>query len=219
LAWSTTAASEDPPWSAKNCHPVEIICAEGWVALSRGPEHSARGAEERGGDFGRPLPQRSLAAPERPLSEPRRPPPADPDGGGANGLSAPGRVGTIGAEWRGWWKVVQRFRRPRRARPPSSAPTAAAVREAGADGGLSRREQAEGAPARLESYRTGERLRGGLAWKPDGSCMAGGKGNAPLMANGDLRAWLLVPWGATPVPLGRVAGAVCGMRACGSHAP
>ena len=93
---------------------------EGWAALTRGPECSASGAEERGVDFGRSLEQRSPAAPERPLSERRRPPPADPDGGEASGLSAPGRFGTDGAEWGGAGKVLQRFRAPRRAQRPSS---------------------------------------------------------------------------------------------------
>jgi hypothetical protein len=46
---------------------------EGRAALTRGPECSASGAEERGVSFGRSLQQRSPAAPERPLSEPRRP--------------------------------------------------------------------------------------------------------------------------------------------------
>jgi hypothetical protein len=201
---------------------------EGWAALRRGPKRRASGAEERGLSFGRSLQQRSPAAPERPLSEPCRPPSADPDGGGASGLSSPGRFGTGGAERSGWWKVLQRFRQPRGSRPPSSAPTEAAPREEGADGGPSRRAGAEGAPAARhavlplacpEPYRSGESVRGGLAWRPGRSCMAGWKGDAPLTGNWDARAWLGVPLGETPVPLGWAAGVVCGVRTCGSHAP
>jgi hypothetical protein len=40
------------------------------------------------------------------LSEPRRRPSANLDGGGASGWSAPGRFGTDGAEWRGVWKAL-----------------------------------------------------------------------------------------------------------------
>jgi hypothetical protein len=114
---------------------------------------------------------------------------------------------------------------PRQAagRPPSSAPTEAALREEGADGGQNRRERAEGRPvarraviplACPEPYRSGERVRGGLAWRPGRLFMAGWKGDAPLMENPNPRTWLLVPRGATPVPLGRGAGAVCGVRTC-----
>src|SRR2546430_17380797 len=86
---------------------------EGWAALTRGPKRSASGAEERGLSFGRSLQQRSPAAPERPLSEPCRPPPADPDGGGAIGLSTPGRFGPIGAEWGGGGIAIQKVLPPR----------------------------------------------------------------------------------------------------------
>ena len=196
--------------------------------MTRGPERSASGAEERGLDFGRPLPHRSPAAPERPLSEPRRQPPANPDGGGASGLSSPGRFGTGGAERSGWWKVLQRFRQPRWGRPPSSALTEATLREEGADGGPSPPRSAEGAaatrhavmpPPRPEPYRLRESVRGGSAWRPDRSCAPGWKADAPLMGNPDPRAWLLVPVGATPVPLGWVVGAVCGVRPCSGHRP
>ena len=213
-ARSTTAASEDPPWSPKNCHPAGIFWAEGWAALTRGPERSASGAEERGLEFGRSLQQRSPAAPERPLSELRRPPPADPDGGGASGLSSPGRFGTVGAEWSGWGKVLQRFRQPRRVRPPSSAPTEGALREEGADGGSNPPRWVEGTAAARhavmpppcpEPYRSGESVRGGSAWRPGGSFMAGWRADAPLTGNWDARAWLLVPRGSDARTL-RVGG-------------
>jgi hypothetical protein len=66
-------------------------------------------------------------------------------------------------------------------------------------------------PPYPEPYRSGESVRGGSAWKPGGSCMAGWKGDAPLTENWDARAWLGVPLGATPVPLGWAAGVVCGV--------
>jgi hypothetical protein len=175
--------------------------------LTRGPERSTSGAKERGLDFGRPLQQRSPAALERSLSEPRRQPPADPDGGGVSGLSSPGRFGTVGAERTGWWKVLQRFRQPRRGRPPSSAPTEAALREEGADGGPSRREGAEGTPAARhavmplacpEPYRSGERVRGGSAWRPDRSCAAGWKADAPPMEIGVNGRGSSSPWERRP---------------------
>src|SRR5882724_7975756 len=84
------------PGAKKIVVPLEFFWAEGWAALTRGPERSASRAEERGLSFGRSLQQRSPAAPERPLSEPRRRPPANPYGGGANGLCSPGRFGTDG---------------------------------------------------------------------------------------------------------------------------
>jgi hypothetical protein len=74
-------------------------------------------------------------------------------------------------------------------------------------------------PPSPEPYRSGERVRGGSAWKPGGSCMAGWSGDAPLMGNWDPRAWLLVLVGATPVPLGWAVGVVCGAMSCGRHAP
>jgi len=95
-------------------------------------------------------------------------------------------------------------------------------------GRRTRREQAEGAPAARhgvlpppcpEFYRRGERVRGGSAWRSDRSCATGGKADAFLMENSNPRAWLLVPGGATPVPLGWAAGAVCGVTSCGRHAP
>jgi hypothetical protein len=73
------AAGEDPPWSEKNGVPW-IFFGEGWAALTRGPECSASGAEERGVSFGRSLQQRSPPALEAPLSGARSRPPADPDG-------------------------------------------------------------------------------------------------------------------------------------------
>jgi hypothetical protein len=227
IAGTPTTASPSRPVSPPD-RPTKFFAAGGWAALTRGPERRASGAEERGGDFGRSLPQRSPAAPERPLSEPRRQPPADPNGGGASGLSSPGRFGTGGAERSGWWKVLQRFRQPRWSRPPSSTPKEAALREEGADGGPSRREGAEGAAAARhavmplacpEPYRLRERVRGGSARRPDGLCAAAWKGDTPLMGNIHPRAWRLVPGGATPVPLGRGAGAVCGIRPYGRHRP
>jgi hypothetical protein len=65
-------------------------------------------------------------------------------------------------------------------------------------------------PPSPEPYRSRESVRGGSAWKPGGSCMAGWKGDAPLTGNWDARAWLGLPLGATPVPLGWAAGVVCG---------
>jgi hypothetical protein len=62
-------------------------------------------------------------------------------------------------------------------------------------------------------------VRGGSAWTPGGSCMAGWSDDAPLMGNWDPRAWLLVLVGATPVPLGWAVGVVCGAMSCGRHAP
>ena len=59
---------------------MEFFWAEGWAALTRGPERSASRAEERGLSFGRSLQQRSPPAPEAPLSGARSRPPADPDG-------------------------------------------------------------------------------------------------------------------------------------------
>jgi hypothetical protein len=98
-------------------------------------------------------------------------------------------------------------------------PTEETLREEGADGASNPPRSVEGTvaarhavmpPPYPELYRRGERVRGGSAWKPSRSFMAGWKGDAPLMGNMDPRAWLLVPLGATPVPLGRGVGAVCG---------
>ena len=93
-------------------------------------------------------------------------------------------------------------------------PTEETLREEGADGASNPPRWVEGAgtarravlpPPHPEPYRSGERVRGGSAWKPGGSCMAGWKGDAPLTGYWDARAWLGVPLGATPVPL-RVGG-------------
>ena len=35
-AWSRTAASEDPPWSQKNCHPAGIFLSGGVGSLDQG---------------------------------------------------------------------------------------------------------------------------------------------------------------------------------------
>ena len=60
-------------------------------------------------------------------------------------------------------------------------------------GRRTRREPAEGAPAarhavlppaRPEPYRSGESVRGGSAWRPNGSCMAGRRDDAPLTGTG-----------------------------------
>jgi hypothetical protein len=69
-----------------------------------------------------------------------------------------------------------------------------------------------------EPYCWEERVRGESAWRPDGSCMAGWRGDVPLTENWDPRAWLLVPVGATPVPLGWAVGVVCGVTSYGRHA-
>jgi hypothetical protein len=100
-------------------------------------------------------------------------------------------------------------------------PTEETLREEGADGASNPPRSVEGTVVTRhavmpspypELYRRRESVRGGSAWKPDGSFMAGWKADDPLIENGDARAWLLVPLGATPVPLGRGAGAVCGVR-------
>ena len=119
--------------------------------------------------------------------------------------------------------------------PPAAAgsasfkrPTEEALREEGADGRPNPPRSVEGtvvarhavmpSPSQ-EPYRWGERVRGGSAWRPGGSFMAGWRDDAPLTGNWDPRAWLGVPLGATPVPLGWAVGVVCGVRTCGGHAP
>jgi hypothetical protein len=125
-------------------------------------------------------------------------------------------------------KVLQRFRAPRRVSAPFKRPTEEALKEEGADGGPNPPRWVEGTttarhavmpPPYPKPHRSGERVRGGSAWKPGGSFMAGWRGDAPLMGKWDARAWLLVPVGATPVPLGWAVGVVCGVTSCGRHAP
>jgi hypothetical protein len=107
-------------------------------------------------------------------------------------------------------------------------PTEGALREEGADGASNPPTWMEGTaaarhavlpPPYPEPHRSGEGVRGGSAWTPGGSCMAGWSDDAPLMGNWDPRAWLLVLVGATPVPLGWAVGVVCGAMSCGRYAP
>jgi hypothetical protein len=88
-------------------------------------------------------------------------------------------------------------------------PTEETLREEGADGASNPPRSVEGTvvarhavmpPPSPEPYCWEERVRGGSAWRPGGSFMAGWRGVAPLTGNWEPRAWLLVPVGATPVP-------------------
>jgi hypothetical protein len=102
--------------------------------------------------------------------------------------------------------------RPTAGSAPFKRPTEEALKEEGADGVSNPPTWVEGTaavrhavmPPCPEPYRRGARVSGGSAWTPGGSCMAGWKGDAPLMGNMDPRAWLLVPLGATPIPLGPI---------------
>jgi hypothetical protein len=86
----------------------------------------------------------------------------------------------------------------------------------GGDGGRSSRRHAAAVPGALPQRRARERGVGLEAWRVVHGRL---EGRAPLTGNWDLRAWLLVTIGATPVPLGWVVGVVCGVTSCGRHAP
>jgi hypothetical protein len=71
-------------------------------------------------------------------------------------------------------------------------PTEETLREEGADGASNPARLVEGTvmarhavmpPPSPEPYRSGESVRGASAWRPDGSCAAGGKVDAPLTEN------------------------------------